>query len=84
MMPGGDRHQPVHIHRMPVEIDGDDTDCSRRDGSLDLVEVHDIRVIHIDEHRPGAEMDQRFYCGKGGVAGHNDLVASPNPLKLVQ
>ena len=51
---------------------------------FDLVEIHDLRVIDIQEHRPGAQMDERFHRGKGGVAGNDDLVAGTDPLKLVQ
>ncbi len=69
---------------MPININRDDADGARGNRRFDLVEVQDIGVIHINEHGPGAEMDERFHRGKGGVAGHNDLVTRANPLKLVQ
>ena len=54
------------------------------DQRFHMGQVHDIGVVNVGEHRPGAEMDQRFHAGKRRVAGNNDFVARSHALKLVQ
>ncbi len=48
--------QRIHVDHLPVEMDGHDGPGSRRDGRLDLRDVHEQRVrAHVDEDGPGAE-----------------------------
>ena len=62
----------------------DDADGARRDERFDVRQIHDEGVVNVGEHRLGAEMHQRFHARKRRVAGHDDFVARPDALKLVQ
>ena len=42
------------------------------------------RVVNVGEHRLRAEMNQRLHRRKRRVARHDDFVAGPNALQLVQ
>ena len=84
LMLRGDGQQPVVVDRMAVKMHADDAHRARRDERFDVVQVHDKGVVNVGEHRPGAEVDQRLHAGKRRVAGHDDFVARPDALELVQ
>ena len=80
----GEIQQPVHVHRVPVEINGNDAHCSRRDRRFDLLQVHKVGIVHVHEHWPRSQMYQRFHRRERRVAGNDDLITRSYTLKLVQ
>lgn len=78
------RDELVVVHRMSVKMHADDADGARRDERFDVRQIHDERVVNVREHRPRAEVDQRLHRRKRRVAGHDDFVARPDALNLVQ
>jgi hypothetical protein len=53
------------------------------DRRLHLVDPHEVRVlVHVDEHRRGADRVDRDHCGRGGIRHRDHLVARPDADRL--
>jgi len=84
MMPGGDSQHTVNVQGMAVKIDWNYADRAWSDRGFDLVEVHQISLIHVHEYWPRSQMDQRLHRRECRVTRDDNFIARPHALKLVQ
>jgi hypothetical protein len=76
---------PIHLGRMPAEVDNDEHLCLRV--SADTV-LHDLRseqrrlLVDIEQDRIGSEVAHNLGGGREGPGGHKHLVARANAQRL--